>query len=126
MYTIHKLLNCTVEVDREATSRWYTQAEDWGCQCGDCQKFVAMAKENLLPDRVRELLDLLEVPPSKVTYVSLLDGRRLYQFSYRIAGNILSADSPMDPLGRCCHETYPYGAPDFPTPHFDLEFFAEL
>lgn len=27
---------------------------------------------------------------------------------------------------RCCHEIYPYGAPDFPTPHFDLEFWVQL
>jgi hypothetical protein len=27
---------------------------------------------------------------------------------------------------RCCHETYPYGAPDFPEPHFDIEFFLWL
>lgn len=27
---------------------------------------------------------------------------------------------------RCCHEIYPYGAPDFPTPHFDLEFWVHL
>ena len=26
----------------------------------------------------------------------------------------------------CCHEPYPYGAPDFPEPHFDLEFYATL
>ncbi len=28
--------------------------------------------------------------------------------------------------GRCCHESYPYGTPDFPTPHFDLEFWVTL
>ena len=27
---------------------------------------------------------------------------------------------------RCCHEPYPYGAPDFPAPHFDLEFWVTL
>jgi hypothetical protein len=26
----------------------------------------------------------------------------------------------------CCHETYPYGAPDFLEPHFDIEFFLWL
>ena len=26
----------------------------------------------------------------------------------------------------CCHETYPYGAPGFPEPHFDLEFWVRL
>ena len=28
--------------------------------------------------------------------------------------------------GHCCYETYPYGAPNFPEPHFDLEFFEIL
>lgn len=27
---------------------------------------------------------------------------------------------------RCCHEVYPYGAPNFPKPHFDLEFWITL
>ena len=27
---------------------------------------------------------------------------------------------------RCCHEPYPYGAPGFPEPHFDLEFWVRL
>ena len=52
-----------------------------------------------------------------------------YQFSYRIAGNILKTPEKEDPLpgeGRCCHEAYPYGAPDFPMPYFDLEFIEQL
>ena len=27
---------------------------------------------------------------------------------------------------KCTHEPYPYGAPGFPTPHFDLEFWVRL
>lgn len=27
---------------------------------------------------------------------------------------------------HCCHDPYPYGAPNFPEPHFDLEFYATL
>ncbi|MBE6955233.1 MAG: hypothetical protein E7449_04905 [Ruminococcaceae bacterium] len=27
---------------------------------------------------------------------------------------------------RCSHESYPYGAPGFPEPHFDLEFSLKL
>ena len=27
---------------------------------------------------------------------------------------------------KCCHEPYTYGAPGFPTPHFDLEFWVRL
>ena len=26
----------------------------------------------------------------------------------------------------CAHNPYPYGAPNFPTPHFDLEFWVRL
>ena len=52
-----------------------------------------------------------------------------YQFSYRIAGTITgipNADETGRNAGRCCHEPYPYGAPDFPEPYFDLEFYATL
>ena len=50
-----------------------------------------------------------------------------YQFSFRLAGTILAATSQEKTiLGRCCHEPYPYGAPDFPKPHFDLEFWVTL
>lgn len=124
-----KILNCDVEIDAEKTAQWYAQAEDWGCECGDCVRFVELAKDNLLPDQVKACLELLKIPASKATYVCLIDGKRLYQFSYRIAGDILTDDyesAPWDGIGHCCYESYPYGAPDFPTPHFDIEFWAEL
>ena len=38
----------------------------------------------------------------------------------------LSNEPPWEDDGHCCHESYPYGAPDFPAPHFDLEFCVEL
>lgn len=55
------LFGYQVEIDESATRKWYENAEEWGCDCGDVY---------------------------------------------------------------CRHETYPYGAPGFPTPHFDLEFWV--
>ena len=51
----------------------------------------------------------------------------LYRFRYRIAGKILKDNTPaLVEDVRICYETYPYGAPDFPESHFDIEVFAEL
>ena len=126
MLVRRKLLNCIVEMDQEQTAQWYAQAEDWGCECGNCRNFLEVARRGLLPACITRLLEELHIPPTKATYVCLLDGEHLYQFSYRIAGNILSVESEWEDDGHCCHESYPYGAPDFPTPHFDIEFFVEL
>jgi hypothetical protein len=72
--------------------------------------------------------DKLGIPPEKATYVCHIyadgDGHH-YQFSYRIVGNILGGEVAMG-FSRCCHEPYPYGAPGFPEPHFDLEFWMTL
>ena len=124
------LFGCKVEIDMEKTLQWYAQAEQWDCQCGDCINFVELAKEKRLPDTVLETLSAFGIPPEKATYVCNLaqvDGGHLYQFSYRVAGRILK-DNPASviPEARCCREPYPYGAPDFPEPHFDLEFYAPL
>ena len=126
MLVNRKLLNGEVEIDNTKTAQWYAQAEDWGCECWDCLNFLEVAKRGLLPSYITNLLEELHIPPTKATYVCLLDGEHLYQFSYRIAGNILSTYSEREMDGRCCHESYPYGAPNFPTPHFDIEFCVEL
>lgn len=124
------LLGCEVAVDREKTRHWYDGAEEWGCQCGDCLNFVELAKRKQFPEYVLKLLAAFEIPPEKATYVCHLtedEEGHLYQFSYRIAGEILKDLSPtVIPEARCCHEPYPYGAPDFPQPHFDLEFYVSL
>ena len=125
-----ELFGYTVEVDLEATQQWYAQAETWGCSCAHCRNFLEHAKRNMLPDAVSAALRELNIPAEKATYVSELytdeDGIH-YQFSYRIAGSILAAPSQkVDVLGRCCHEPYPYGAPGFPKPYFDLEFWITL
>ena len=128
------LFGFRVEIDEEATRAWYAQADQWGCACGDCRHFLKLAHERALPVPVLEILDWLGIPPEKSTYVCMLyssDNGYLYEFSYRIAGNILSGDEntyvPQD-WGNiiCFHEPYPYGEPGFPEPHFDLDFWLTL
>lgn len=123
-----------VEIDETATAQWYTKQEPWGCECGDCRNFLALASNNKLPEAVHAILKELSIAPEKATYVCEIipknDGH-LYQFSYRIAGCILNegvANCSNECWGevRCCREPYPYGAPGFPTPHFDLEFWVTL
>ena len=58
-----------VEVDEAATAGWYAQAEDWGCTCGHCRNFLALARERRLPEEILEILDALRIPPAKATYV---------------------------------------------------------
>ena len=135
LVTKRNLFGSEVEIDDVSTRRWYVDAEEWGCNCGDCRNFLALARKRQLPAFVFEHLDKLGIPPEKATYVChLYDDEKghLYQFSYRIAGNILSGETNIlsgetaTGAGRCCHETYPYGAPGFPEPHFDLEFWVTL
>ena len=122
------LFGSMVEIDEVSTRRWYADAEEWGCDCGDCRNFLALAQKRQLPAFVLEQLDKLDIPPEKATYVCQMypdgDGQH-YQFSYRIAGNILSGEATTGAV-RCCHEPYPYGAPGFPEPYFDLEFWVTL
>ena len=128
------LFGYQVEIDELATKEWYDRADEWGCDCGDCRYFVALAKKRELPAVVLEVLDQFGIAPEKATYVCEMiteDYWILYQFSYRMAGNILKErDGKAPDLGkeevRCCHEPYPYGAPGFSEPHFDLEFWVRL
>ena len=124
------LFGYSVEVNLDATQNWYAQANAWSCSCGHCQNFLTHARRKTLPDVVSAVLGELNIPAEKATYVSELytDEEGIhYQFSYRIAGSILAAPSQeVTALGRCCHEPYPYGAPNFPEPHFDLEFWVTL
>ena len=125
------LAGYAVEIDREATGAWYAGAEEWGCECAGCRHFLALARTGMLPGPVMQMLKALDIPPEKATYVCRIvpDAQGgLYQFSYRIAGRILRKEEAQDTVDwvRCCHEVYPYGAPDFPEPHFDLEFWVAL
>ena len=123
-----------VEIDEAATAAWYADSSEWDCDCDDCRNFLELAKNRELPEPILAVLDELNIAPEKATYVCEMmpkDGGHLYQFSYRIAGRILNEDvsrSVVTDWGevRCCHEPYPYGAPGFPTPHFDLEFWGTL
>lgn len=131
--TSYDLFGYQVEIDKTATRAWYDTADEWGCECGHCRNFLELARSRMLPGPIVALLDSVDIPHEKATYVCELytdnDGVH-YQFSYRIAGVIRSEPRTEAGLrvdsGRCCHETYPYGAPDFPEPHFDLEFYATL
>ena len=124
--------NYRVELDMDATTKWYAQSEGWGCECGHCRNFLELAKKKELPKHIIETLDVLGISPEKATYVGALftdDTGIHYQFSYRVAGAIIDAptmDNENWNEGRCCHEPYPYGAPGFSEPHFDLEFYATL
>ena len=122
-----------LEIDMDATMKWYAQSKGWGCECGHCRNFLELAGKKELPVHIVEILDALGISPEKATYVGELytdDAGVHYQFSYRIAGTFLEvpgkAGTEHQAEWRCCHEPYPYGAPDFPEPHFDLECYAAL
>ena len=103
------LVGFQVEADLELTLGWYGRAKEWGCDCGHCRNFQELARKRRLPAFVIEILDRLDIPPEKATYVSELytDGEGIhYQFSYRIAGRIIS-DASAQRNVRCCHEPYP-------------------
>ena len=126
--TKRNLFGFTVELDETATRQWYASAGAWDCDCGDCRNFLALARARRLPAFVLEPLDRLGIPPEKATYVCRLfpdANGQYYQFSYRVAGRILSGEATAD-HARCWHEPYPCGAPGFPEPHFDLAFDAVL
>ena len=125
-----EMFGYSAEVDLVATRNWYTQADIWGCSCDHCRNFLEHARKNTLAGAVSAVLKELDIPPQKSTYVSELytdEAGIHYQFSYRIVGSILAEPSQeVTALGRCCHEPYPYGAHNFPEPHFDLEFWVTL
>ena len=63
------LFGFQVEIDEAATKKWYNKAEEWGCDCGDCRYFIALAKKRDLPSVVLEVLDQFGMAPEKATYV---------------------------------------------------------
>lgn len=131
--TKHNFGNYQVELDMDATENWYATSEGWECECGYCRNFLKLAKNKKLPIHIIEILDELGIPPEKATYVCELytdDEGSHYQFSYRIAGKIIDVSGEKKTENwdevRCGQESYPYGAPNFPEPNFDLEFYATL
>jgi hypothetical protein len=120
-----------VEIDEEKTKSWYETYDGWNCECGDCQNYSEVARKREFPDFYRDLLDMLNIPLEKATYVCKLFGnnnQHYYELSYRVAGNIISKESSNEDFEdvSCYHERYPYAASDFPTPHFDLRFYIYL
>ena len=130
------------QVDLETTRSYYAHAPDWDCICGHCRNFVALARERKLPQELLAILDSLSIPPEKATYVCELyhdaDWREkglLYEISWRIAGTVVKKPESRENEGTFWgppvrlpgfqlmlgHEIYPYGAPGFPEPHFDLD-----
>ena len=126
------IAGCSVEIDKEITRKYYEKSSEWGCECLHCRNFLALARERKLPQEILDILDSLAIPPEKATYVCEVmpkEEGHLYQFSYRVAGELPQGkSSKVFSWGemRCTHEIYPYGAPDFPKPHFDLEFWLTL
>ena len=130
----YNLFGYQVEVDKQATKEWYSKFKGWRCDCRHCKNFLLLAKKRQLPTAILDILKEFEIIPEKPTYVCEItseEGIILYQSSYRLEGNILKESIDIQEKlewgeARCCHEIYPYGAPDFPTPHFDLEFWVRL
>ena len=129
------------EVDQAATAAWYARAGEWGCECGHCRNFLALARQRRLPAALLAILDSLSIPPEKATYVCELyhdkDWREkglLYEASWRIAGRVVKRPEsrenegtewgPPVRLPELClmlgHETFPVGS-EFPQPNFDLD-----
>ena len=130
----YNLFGYQIEADKQATKEWYSNFKGWKCDCEHCKNFLVLAKKGQLPTAILDVLKEFEIPTEKPTYVCEITSEEekiLYQFSYRMAGNILEEKNDAQEKSewgeaRCCHEIYPYGAPDFPTPHFDLEFWVKL
>ena len=90
----------SMEIDGAAVRDWYARAGEWDCGCGHCRNFL---KEDKL----------------------------YYQVNYRLPGKKLAGperDSVNQGWGGvwCGDDPYPYGAPGFPKPHFDVSFFVWL
>ena len=93
----YNIKDYSVEFDRTATVDWYEKYEGWGCDCGDCQSFLAWVMQKQLPSAVTELLQIFGALPEKPTYVCELyptEREHLYQFNYRVVGCMLNAHHP--------------------------------
>jgi len=79
------LFGFKVEIDEVATKEWYDKANEWGCECGDCRHFVALAKRKELPSAILEILEQFEILPEKATYVCEI---LIWNFGYVYQDNI--------------------------------------
>ena len=119
-----------LEVDEEATRRWYQQAENWGCDCGHCRNFLALGRE-AIDEEFWPLFDQLGILPEKASYICQIDqedGDHLYQAQYPLAGRILEQGQEQDDLRILTPEEReePDGAEGFPEPRLELELWAWL
>ena len=129
-----KLFGFDVDIDIEQTHKWYSTFDGWSCSCVHCRNFMSLSRDKQFPSEIIESLDNLGISPHQATYVCEMYpdvDKFMYQFSYRISGKINCEDLTVYKKYdwgdvRLCHEPYPYGAPGFPSPHFDLEFWVFL
>ena len=87
------------QVDEQTARGWYARAGEWGCTCGHCRNFLALARARRLPGELLAVLDSLSVPPEKATYVCELyhdenwrEKGLLYELCWRLPGRV--ADKP--------------------------------
>ena len=86
------LFGFQVEIDEATTKAWYEKASEWDCQCEDCRYFIELARKKKMPIPVLEILEQFGIAPEKATYVCEMiteEQKVLYQFSYRMSGNIV-------------------------------------
>ncbi|KIR03831.1 hypothetical protein P261_02646 [Lachnospiraceae bacterium TWA4] len=115
-----------VDIDLDATQKWYEKTLEWDCACADCRRFIEAAKGKKLPEYTLKVLQELDIPPEKATYVCLLDGKDLYEYCYRIVGKVIEKVS-VDPVANCrCELEHPCPSFEFPTPYFDIVFYDEI
>ena len=122
------------EVDVAATRAWYDKAENWGCTCGHCRNYLALADE--LPKELVDILSELGIPSVKATQVCEFyheNGKLFYELDFRVAGRMLekAKEAARMPWGNfSCNDNaesfYPHSAQDFPTPCFELTVFIWL
>lgn len=119
-----------LEVDEEATRRWYQAAADWDCACGHCRNFVAQGDASF-PEEIRTQLAALGVQPTKASYVCQMDQngeQHLYQIQYPLVGRVLEKGPETDYFRVLTPDERiePDGAEDFPQPRMDLELWLWL
>ena len=94
-----------VEFDKTVTADWYENSEGWDCECGDCQKFLALAKRKQLPFAVIELLSIFGALPEKPTYVCELllhhNGRGASTITQQLAKNMFRVRSQYSTCYLC-------------------------
>lgn len=120
-----------LEVDEEATRRWYQAAPEWDCICGHCRNFMAQGDASF-PKELRTLLAELGVQPTKASYVCQMDqkeGQQLYQIQYPLVGRILEKGTEKEEIRVLTPEERagePDGAEGFPQPRIELELWLWL